>query len=150
MPPDATPDQSLWVLGSLYTFKTRGRETGGAYAVVEATVSPGKGPPPHIHHAEDECFYVLEGDFAFLVEDRTITGGPGTFLRVPKGTLHTFANAGDRPGRVLLVVAPAGLDEFWERVGLPAGDGVTPPVPEPGMMARVLALAPTYHLEIRP
>ena len=148
--PDAAEDLALWVLGSLYTFKARGKETGGAYAIVEATVLPDSGPPPHIHHAEDECFYVLDGEFSFLYEDRTIAGGQGTFLRVPKGVLHTFRNAGSEPARVLLVVSPAGLDEFWETVGLPAGDRLTPPKPEPGMMERVLALAPKYHLELRP
>ena len=149
-PLDADEDLALWVLGSLYTFKARGQQTGGAYAIVEATVLPGSGPPPHVHHAEDECFYVLDGEFSFLYEDRTIRGGQGTFLRVPKGVLHTFRNAGNEPARVLLVVSPAGLDEFWERVGLPAGDRLTPPKPEPGMMERVLALAPQYHLELRP
>jgi quercetin dioxygenase-like cupin family protein len=146
------PDRglALWVLGSLYTFKARGKETGGAYAIVEGTILPGSGPPPHIHHAEDECFYVLQGQISFLYEDRTIQGGQGTFLRVPKGVLHTFRNVGTEPARVLLVVSPAGLDEFWEKVGLPAVDRLTPPQPEPGMMERVLALAPQYHLELRP
>jgi len=150
-PPEiAAEDLSLWVLGSLYTFKARGRETGGAYAIVEATVAAGQGPPPHIHHAEDECFYVLEGEFSFLHEGRTHHGGPGFFFRVAKGVLHTFRNAGTATGRVLLIVSPAGLDEFWERVGLPAADRTTPPVPPPGTMERVLALAPEYHLELRP
>jgi len=150
MTPEPVDELSLWVLGSLYTFKARGKETGGEYAVVEATVFPGQGPPPHIHHAEDECFYVLEGSFSFLHEDRTLGGGPGMFLRVPKGVLHTFSNAGTAPGRVLLIVSPAGLDDFWEEVGLPAGDRATPPAPDPGAMARVLELAPRYHLELRP
>ncbi len=141
---------ALWVLGSLYTFKARGRETNGAYAIVEATVFAGQGPPPHIHHAEDECFYVLEGEFSFRYDDQTLEGGPGMFLRVPRGVLHTFRNIGDSPARVLLIVSPAGLDEFWEAVGLPAGDGVTPPTPALGAMERVRALAPQYHLELRP
>jgi mannose-6-phosphate isomerase-like protein (cupin superfamily) len=141
---------ALWVLGSIYTFKARGRETGGAYAIVEAKVFAGQGPPPHIHHAEDECFFVLEGEFSFLYETQTIHGGPGTFLRVPRGVLHTFKNAGENPGRVLLIVSPAGLDEFWERVGLHVADPTTPPTPEPGAMERIMALAPQYHLELRP
>ena len=142
-------DLSLWVLGSLYTFKARGPETGGAYAIVEATVPPGQGPPPHVHHAEDECFYVLEGTFSLLDGDRTLEGGPGSFLRVPKGRLHTFKNVGQGPGRVLLVVSPAGLDDFWVAIGTPAADLLNPPAPEPGAMARAFALAPRYHLELR-
>jgi len=51
--------KSLWVLGDLYTFKVVGEETGGAIAVLEVQVQPQNGPPPHIHHREDETFYVL-------------------------------------------------------------------------------------------
>jgi quercetin dioxygenase-like cupin family protein len=141
---------ALWVLGSIYTFKARGRETGGAYAIVEGTVLPGQGPPRHIHHAEDECFFVLEGEFSFLYETRTIQGGQGTFVRIPRGVLHTFSNVGDGPGRVLIVVSPAGLDEFWEKVGTHVSDPAIPPTPDPAEMERILALAPQYHLEIRP
>ncbi|WP_435007466.1 cupin domain-containing protein [Tundrisphaera lichenicola] len=141
---------ALWVLGSIYTFKARGRDTAGAYAIVEATVFEGQGPPPHIHHAEDECFFVLEGNFSFQYEDQSIEGGPGTFLRVPRGVLHTFRNAGHAPGRVLLTVAPAGLDEFWEKVGHPVSDPAQPPPDDPEEMERILELAPQYHLELRP
>ncbi len=148
--PRAGDGPSLWVLGSLYTFKVRGSETAGAYAIVEAKAWPGQGPPPHVHHAEDECFHVLEGTFSFLHHGRTFEGGPGTFLRVAKGDLHTFRCVGDAPGRVLLIVAPAGLDDFWEAVGLPVVDPTSPPPPTPELMARVLELAPRHHLELRP
>jgi hypothetical protein len=53
----------LWVLGDLYEFKAVSEDTGGAYAAVEVRATPGlPGPPPHIHHREDEAFYVLEGE----------------------------------------------------------------------------------------
>jgi mannose-6-phosphate isomerase-like protein (cupin superfamily) len=141
---------ALWVLGSLCTFKARGRETGGAYAIVEEKVLAGHGPPRHIHHAEDECFFVLEGEFSFLYESQTLLGGPGTFVRVPRGVLHTFRNEGRSPGRVLLIVSPAGLDEFWERVGIHVSDPDTPPKPEPDELDRIMEIAPQYHLEFRP
>jgi hypothetical protein len=49
-----------------------------------------------------------------------------------------------------MIVSPAGLDEFWEKVGTRVSDPSTPPMPDPGEMERIMALAPVYHLEIRP
>src|SRR4051812_44525360 len=54
---------SYWVVGDLITFKIGADRTGGGDAFAETTVAPG-GPPPHLHHREDELFYVLDGDFA--------------------------------------------------------------------------------------
>jgi quercetin dioxygenase-like cupin family protein len=51
----------LYLVGDLYTFKVTGEETNGAFALWEALIPPQAGPPPHIHHREDESFYVLEG-----------------------------------------------------------------------------------------
>ena len=54
--------RSIWVIGDRYTIKCSGNDTSGAYAMMEAIVPPGHGPPPHIHSREDEAFYVLEGN----------------------------------------------------------------------------------------
>jgi mannose-6-phosphate isomerase-like protein (cupin superfamily) len=68
------------------------------------------GPPMHTHANEDDAFYVLEGEMTFLVEDERVVAGPGTFVLVPPGVTHTFANEGDAPVRMLNVHAPAGFD----------------------------------------
>ena len=52
--------RSLWVMGVLVTHKIPSHRTGGAYALFEVATRPGSGPPPHIHHREDESFYVLD------------------------------------------------------------------------------------------
>ena len=59
--------RSLWVMGVLVTYKIPSHRTGGAYALFEVATPPGAGPPPHIHHREDEVFYVLEGEYEFLI-----------------------------------------------------------------------------------
>lgn len=142
--------RALWVLGDLYEFKATGESTGGAYALVETTVSPGlPGPPPHIHHREDEAFYVLEGEVELNVEGNVSTAGPGSFVNVPKGTLHTFKNAGTTPARFLGIVAPAGFEGFFEEVGEPVTDKTAPPAGPPDV-EKVMALAPKYGLEIPP
>ena len=78
-------------------------------AIVEKTPRS-EGPPLHTHENEDDSFYVLEGEMTFLVEDERLTAGPGTFVLVPPGVLHTFANESDAPARMLNVHAPAGFD----------------------------------------
>ena len=68
------------------------------------------GPPSHMHAEEDDSFYILEGELTFTVEGEEVAAGPGTFVLVPPGLEHTFANHGDALVRMLNVHAPAGFD----------------------------------------
>src|SRR5262245_44411303 len=111
--------RTLGVVGDVYTFLVVGEETGGRYALWEARVPPGGGPPPHVHSREQEGFYVLEGELAFYAEGRRLTAGPGTFLNLPPGVGHHFKNESAAPARVLIQVAPAGLEKMFERTGVP-------------------------------
>jgi quercetin dioxygenase-like cupin family protein len=138
------------VLGDLYEFKAVSEDTGGAYAAVEVTATPGlPGPPPHIHHREDEAFYLLEGELELFVEGDTGVVGAGSFVNIPRGMLHTFRNAGAESARFVAVVAPAGFEGFFEEVGEPATDPSSPPAGPPDV-EKVLAAAPKYGLEIPP
>ena len=75
------------------------------------TVKPHRdGPEVHAHRDEDDSFYILEGELTFTVEDDEIVATPGTFVLVPPGVRHTFANRGDAPARFINVHAPAGFD----------------------------------------
>jgi quercetin dioxygenase-like cupin family protein len=113
--------RSLWVLDELLTYKVPSHQTGGAYSLFEATSHPGSGPPPHIHHREDESFYVLEGEYEFLIDGHTKKAGTGSLLCVPKGVLHAHRIVGDGPGKMLLIQTPGGLYEhFFEKAGRPA------------------------------
>lgn len=145
------PDEgkSLWVLGDLYTFKVAGEETGESFAMIEVQVQPQNGPPPHIHHREDETFYILEGEFSFLHGGRTFAATAGSFIHIPKGTLHTFKNVGASPGRFLVVITPAGFEKFFEDIGEPAVDKPYPPPFDPAIVEKLMALAPKYNLEVR-
>jgi uncharacterized cupin superfamily protein len=69
-----------------------------------------EGPPSHSHSAEDDSFYVLEGELTLLLEDDEVVAGPGAFVLVPPGVTHTFANRGDASVRMLNIHAPAGFD----------------------------------------
>jgi mannose-6-phosphate isomerase-like protein (cupin superfamily) len=75
------------------------------------TIQPHRdGPEQHAHAAEDDSFYVLEGELTFTVDDDEIVAGPGTFVLVPPGVPHTFANRCDSVVRMVNIHAPAGFD----------------------------------------
>jgi quercetin dioxygenase-like cupin family protein len=108
--------KALWVAGDLVTLKVVGEDTDGAILLGEEVSPPGGGPPPHIHHREDETFYVLEGEYEFLVGERTIRADAGSGVHDPRNIPHTFKNVGTTPARMLAFVTPAGFEVFLEPV----------------------------------
>lgn len=145
--------RSLWLLGELVTYKIPSRQTGGAYSHFEATTDPGAGPPPHAHHREDEAFYVLEGEYEFLVDGHTLKAEAGSLVYVLKGTLHAHRNVGKGVGGMLLTQTPGGLYEhFFEQAGRPVDgdDGGLPVFEEQPDAASIVAIAAEYGMEIPP
>jgi len=96
------------------TLKATSEQTGGSIGFLEATGSPGYGPPRHIHHSHDELFYVLEGEFLFLVGERQVSALPGTFVFIPRGTVHAAKGIGTEPCKVLIAYIPGGLEHSFE------------------------------------
>ena len=141
----------LWVLGELVTRKVASEQTGGAYSLFEVVSQPQDGPPPHIQHREDEAFYVLEGEYEFLVEGRTLRMPAGSLLYVPKGNLHAHKNVGEGTSRMLVSQTPGGLHErFFEELGGPAKDTLSPVSEEPPNVQRIGTIAAKYGIEISP
>lgn len=142
--------RKVGIVGDLYRFLATGEETGGKYALFEATVSPGSGPPPHTHSREEEGFWVLEGEMTFLLGDQKIVAGPGMFLNMPIGSLHCFKNESNATARMLIYVAPAGLEQMFFEVGtsLPA-EAETAPLPSQADIEKLLEVAPRYGVEIQ-
>ncbi|WP_051946223.1 cupin domain-containing protein [Verrucomicrobium sp. BvORR106] len=93
------------------------RETGGQYTLFTDVTPPGGGPPPHLHHAEDEWFHVLEGRAAFLKDGVWEEVPAGSTVFMPKGSVHTFKNVGDGPLKQLITVVPAGIENYFARCG---------------------------------
>jgi mannose-6-phosphate isomerase-like protein (cupin superfamily) len=109
--------------GESVTCKVAGGRTGGAYSLFEVKVDPKSGPPPHVQHREDECLYVLEGTFEFLIEAEKTEAGPGSMVYTPKGELHAFENTGDTVGKLLVIQTPGGIYEHLLReAGKPAAE----------------------------
>jgi quercetin dioxygenase-like cupin family protein len=101
-------------VGGDIVFKVRGGQAGGGMLTFETVVPPGEGPPLHTHANEDETLYVLEGDVRFKLGDELRSGSPGSFAFIPRGTPHTWQNAGAAPARMLIHFAPAGMERFFE------------------------------------
>lgn len=111
----------LDLFGTKLSVKAADDVTGGAYSLIEATVDPGGlGPLPHRHLDREESFFVLEGEIDFKIDDGTIRGTAGSFLLVPRGAVHTFANAGSTRCRILLVHSPSFEGYFKELSALAA------------------------------
>jgi mannose-6-phosphate isomerase-like protein (cupin superfamily) len=144
--------RSLWVLGELVTYKISSHKTGGAYSLFEVASLSSTGPPPHIHHREDESFYVLEGEYEFLSGREILRAGAGSLLYIPKGILHTHKNIGEGVSRMLLTQTPGGLYEhFFGDVGKAVDDDSGPPVFEEQQdVGSVIAKAAKYGIEIPP
>ena len=105
--------RSVSLGGMEVVFKVSGADTGGAFAVVEHPIEPGRLVLPHVHNREDEYSYVLEGTIGARVGDHEITAGPGSYVMKPRGLMHTFWNAGPGPARLLEVIAPAGFETYF-------------------------------------
>jgi mannose-6-phosphate isomerase-like protein (cupin superfamily) len=104
---------SVWLGGMGVVFKVSGANTGGAFAVVEHPIEPGRLVRPHVHLHEDEYSYVLEGTIGARVGDQEVTAGPGSYLFKPRGMMHTFWNPGPGPARILEVISPAGFETYF-------------------------------------
>src|SRR6266480_6192724 len=145
-----TDGRTVAVVGDVYRFLATGEDTDGRYALWEAIVPPGGGPPPHVHSREEEGFFVLEGEITFTINGERVVAKAGTFANMPVGTPHSFKNESDRPAKMLLSVAPAGLEQMFFEVGVPLPEGATtalPPTKEE--IEKLLAVAPKYGIEIR-
>src|SRR5688572_10371319 len=106
-----------------------GEDTDGKYALWEALVPPGGGPPPHVHSREEEGFYILEGEITFFVGEQRIVATAGMFANMPVGTPHAFKNESSKPARMLISVAPAGLEKMFFEVGQPLPVGAQTALP---------------------
>ena len=129
-------------------FLITGEQTGGAFFMAEVSIVPGGSNPPHIHHREEECFYLQDGELTIQVGGKTQTASAGDFIRLPRGVAHSFENTGNVDAKVLLVVAPAGLEKFFEEAFYPVEDrsAAMPPMTEE-FMARLLEAATKVGLE---
>ena len=131
----------VWWKSGRVTVKVAGAETGDAFAQIEVADPRGGGTPVHVHHNEDETFYVLEGEVTVLVGDERFDLVAGDFLFAPRDIPHAYVVRSDR-ARMLSTISPAGIEQLFVSLGTPVTGAepptemVMPPMPE---MARRFA-----------
>jgi len=108
-------------LGGEIVFKARGAQTREALTVFEAANAPSQGPPLHVHALLDELIYVIDGTIRIRLNDRVERAAAGSCVFIPRGTPHTWAVASDGAARLLVVVAPAGLEQFFDSTASAGG-----------------------------
>ena len=118
--------EAFWLLGMLETIKISAEDTGGEYGLVETVMRKGDGSPWHVHHNEDEWFFVLDGEVTIYVDDARLSLTPGSFAFGPKGVPHTFI-AETEGARLLIGFQPVEFEGFLREAGTPATERVLPP-----------------------
>jgi quercetin dioxygenase-like cupin family protein len=150
---DPGEGEALWWMGGLATIKATAEQTGGRYTLVEILVPefPMEESLLHVHHFEDEGFYILEGEMTFYVGEQTIKARPGSYLFGPKDIPHAFS-VDSGPARLLFILSPAGMEGLIREMGEPAKSLSIPPPPEEppdeAEMGRLMAIATKYGGEM--
>lgn len=141
--------RTVAVVGDVYRFLATGEDTNGKYALWEAIVPPGGGPPPHVHSREEEGFYILEGEISFQIGEERIVAKAGMFANMPVGMPHSFKNDNGRPARMLISVAPAGLEKMFFEFGVPLPEGSTTALPPTKQeIEKLMMVAPKYGITL--
>jgi mannose-6-phosphate isomerase-like protein (cupin superfamily) len=148
---DPSKVRAVGVVGDVYRLLATGVDTDGKYSTLEALIPPGGGPPLHVHSREEESFFILEGEVTFQLGEETLVATTGMFANVPIGLKHCFQNKSNRQARMLITVAPAGLEEMFIEVGTALSEGTSQGIPPtPDDIQRLLNAAPRYGITIFP
>jgi len=105
-------------LGAPLTFLIDSAGTGGAYSLMEAVLRPGDEPPPHVHTAEDEAYYILDGSWTFRCGETTTEARPGSMVFLPRRLGHAFTLQSEA-ARALVLISPGGLDAAFHELFRP-------------------------------
>jgi quercetin dioxygenase-like cupin family protein len=136
---------AVWFLDTLTLVKATGEQTGGAFGLIEQVLPAGFGSPYHVHHAEDETFYLLEGEATFISGGHRFKATAGSYVFLPREIPHGFKV--DAPSRLLVLTTPAGFEQFVIEASRPARELALPPA-EPPDMEKLVALAAKYRIDI--
>jgi quercetin dioxygenase-like cupin family protein len=131
--------EARWWFGSLAVIKATSADTGGQMTIVEVTCPPGEEAPLHVHHREDEGFWILDGSVTLYVGDETIEAGPGDYALGPRDIPHRYT-VGPAGCRMLFICVPGGFENLVKGMSVPAESRTLPPdlgPPDLEMVARV-------------
>lgn len=138
---------SVWSIGGRFTRKVGGSDSAGRLSILEAVVTRTAEPRRHIHHREDEAFYILEGQLSLYVGETELIAPAGALAFAPQGIPHTFTVDAE-PSRILVITSPSGFEGFIFDLGEPAtGDDPPAGLSLPPREV-ILPVAERYGIEI--
>jgi len=122
--------------------------TGGAFSMVHETASPGHATPYHLHHVEDEAFFVLDGEFTFICDGTKTILGPGGYIFLPRNIPHGIRCSSSVPSTMLVLAMPGtGFVGMMTEMAEPARERALPAPnnPDPERLTRLCA---KYKIDI--
>jgi quercetin dioxygenase-like cupin family protein len=125
----ADEGEARWWFGALAELKATAADTGGQMTIVQVTEPPGTEAPLHVHHRDDEGFWILEGEVTFEVGETTIEASAGDYVFGPRAIPHRYT-VGDRGCRMLFIMVPGGMEDVIRVTSEPASSRSLPPPPE--------------------
>lgn len=144
---EAVPASQRLFLSLPTWIRASGANTGGTFSLIEQLIPPGFASPWHIHHNEDESFYVIDGKASVVVANRSVTLSAGDYAFGPRGIPHGFRIEGTKPARVLLMTSGGTFAEFVREMSQPA-EGATASEPTEADLQKLVAAAQSYGLSI--
>ncbi len=144
----------VWILTDLITYKVVGADSENNLFFIEIEVLPQAGPPIHAHPCH-EIFYVLEGEVEFTGVDEetryTVQASAGSTISIPYMAFHAYRNVGTTKAKMLAVTSPAGLEKFFDDLGLPVTDPAVPPtLDQLPSLEQVASLFEKHHMRFLP
>jgi quercetin dioxygenase-like cupin family protein len=139
---------AFWFLNNLCVVKATTESTGGAYSMVHQIAPPGHATPYHLHHSEDEAFYILDGEFTFVCSGAKTILGPGGYIFLPRGIPHGIRVSSDTPATMLILAMPgSGFVGMMQEMAEPATERVLP-IPSMPDIEKLIRLCAKYQIEI--
>ncbi|MGE5335462.1 MAG: quercetin 2,3-dioxygenase [Nitrososphaerota archaeon] len=138
--------KAIWFANALMVVKAATEETQGRFTCMDQRVPGNYAAPLHVHHDEDEAWYILDGEATFFCGDDRFTARAGAWVFLPRDVPHAF-KTGDHGARLLTFTAPSGFADFVAASGEPAPERVIPPQ-GPMDVAKLQEIAARYHIEI--
>jgi quercetin dioxygenase-like cupin family protein len=139
--------QSLWFIDNLVRVHVDGETSGGRLAIVEEWGARGNMPPLHVHHSDDEAFFVLEGELSLFVAGEQLILTAGQAALAPRGVPHSY-RVESAQAHWLVITTPAGFESFVRACAEPAPADELPPAGRPQDAAALAQAAAEVGIEI--
>lgn len=146
--PAATEGPAFWFLNNLCIVKATSESTSGAFSMVYQISPPGHATPYHLHHIEDEAFYVLDGEFTFVCNGTKTVVGPEGYIFLPRGIPHGIRVSASAPSTMLILAMPGtGFVGMMQEMAVPATERVLP-VPMQPDLEKLTRTCAKYQIDI--